>query len=182
MTVRQQIAADHGITPGRVSQLAAKGCPVDSVSAAREWIRNNVKRTDKTPVDLPPEAAGLRIGPLARLQRAADAERIQHGLWKSAVESGTASPRTIAELHSTWEASRKSVAAAEREYSDYLLKLGTTVNADELKASVVALFTAIKQDLLSHQPWGETALAIVNRHLATASAPLNQQPRNQPTK
>jgi hypothetical protein len=182
MTSRQQIAKEHGITPGRVSQLAAQGCPVDDPEAAREWIRNQVKRPDRTPLALPPEAARLRMGPLARLHRTADAERIQHSLWRAAVESGTASPRTIAELHSTWDASRKSAAAAEKEYSDFLLKLGCTVNKAAMLKAIGDLFTAIRQDFLSHQPWGETALAIVNRHLATASAPLNQQPTNQPTK
>jgi hypothetical protein len=181
MTPRQQIAQQHGITPGRVSQLAAKGCPVDDVSAAREWIRNNVKRTDKTPVALPPEAAGVRIGPLARLQRAADAERIQHGLWKAAVESGTASPRTIAELHTTWMASRRGAADAERELGDFLLHVGTTINKQEVFSSIRGVFTAIKQDFSTH-PWGEAAMAIIGHHLATAGAPLNQQPTNQPTK
>jgi len=181
MTIRQQIAQQHGITPGRVSQLAAKGCPVEDVSAAREWIRNNVKRTDKTPLALPPEAARLRMGPLARLHRTADAERIQHSLWRAAVESGTASPRTISELHGTWEASRKSAAAAERELGDFLLRVGTTVNKAEMSASMRALITAIKQDFSTH-PWGEAAMAIIGHHLATAGAPLNQQPTNQPTK
>lgn len=176
MTTRQQIAHEHGITAGRVSQLAAKGCPVDSVSAAREWIRNKVKRTDKTPVDLPPEAAQLRIGPLARLQRAADAERIQHGLWRAAVESGTASPRTIAELHTTWMASRKGAADAERELGDFLLRVGTTVNKEEVFSSIRGVFTAIRQDFSTH-PWGEPAMAIIRHHLATVSASLNN---NQP--
>jgi hypothetical protein len=160
--------------------MAAQGCPVDDPEAAREWIRNQVKRTDRTPLALPPEAARLRMGPLARLHRTADAERIQHSLWRAAVESGTASPRTIAELHSTWDASRKSAAAAEKEYSDFLLRLGATVNKAAMLASVQAVFTAIKQDLLSHHPWGETALAIVNRHLATASAPLNNNNDQKP--
>jgi hypothetical protein len=176
MTTRQQIAKEHGITAGRVSQLAAKGCPVDDVSAAREWIRNQVKRTDRTPLALPPEAARLRMGPLARLQRAADAERIQHSLWRAAVEGGTASPRTISELHGTWEASRKSAAAAERELGDFLLRVGTTVNKQEVFSSIRGVFTAIKQDFSTH-PWGEPAMEIIRHHLATVSASLNN---NQP--
>jgi hypothetical protein len=178
MTTRQQIAREHQITASRVSQLAAKGCPVDDVSAAREWIRNQVKRTDKTPLALPPEAARLRMGPLARLHRTADAERIQHSLWRAAVESGTASPRTISELHSTWEASRKSAAAAERELGDFLLRVGTTVNKAEMSASMRALITAIKQDFSTHS-WGEAAMAIIGRHLATAAAPFNNNDNNQ---
>jgi hypothetical protein len=176
MTCRQQIAHEHGITAGRVSQLAARGCPVDDVEKAREWIRLNIRRTDPAPATLPTEAGKLRIGPLARLHRAADAERIQHSLWRAAAESGTASPRTIADLHSTWEASRKSAAAAEREFGDFLLRVGTTVNKAEVFASIRGVFTAIKQDFSTH-PWGEPAMEIINRHLATVSASLkNNQP------
>jgi hypothetical protein len=179
MTTRQQIAREHNITPGRVSQLAAKGCPVDDLEKARAWIRDKVRRTDNTPVELPPEAAALRLGAKARLERAADAERVHYSLWRAAVQSGTASPRTITELHNAWGDSRKAAAAAEKEYSDFLLRLGTTVNKSEMLASMRAVFGAIKQDLLAQQPWGPAALAIVNRHVSPAGAPFtnNQQPK-----
>jgi len=168
MTTRQKIAQAAGITGGRVSQLAAKGCPVDNVESALAWIRENVRRHDHRPVELPPDAAKLRVGPLARLERATDAERVQHALWRAAVESGTASPRTIAELHGVWAESRKQTALAEREYSDALLRLKTTLNADAVRDSIRQVIAAIKQDY-STFPWGEQAASILRRHLATAA-------------
>lgn len=168
MTTRQKIAAAAGITAGRVTQLAAKGCPVDNVESALAWIRENVRRHDNRPVELPPDAANLRVGPRARLERATDAERVQHALWRAAVESGTASPRTIAELHGVWAESRKQTALAEREYSDALLRLKTTLNADAVRDSIRQVIAAVKQDY-STFPWGEHATSILRRHLATAA-------------
>lgn len=168
MTVRQKIAAAAGISAGRVTQLAARGCPVDDVESALAWIRENVRRHDNSPVQLPPEAARLRVGALARLHRATDAERVQHALWRAAVESGTATPRTIAELHDTWGQSRKNAALAEREYSDALLRLKTTLNAAEVRNSIRQFITAAAQDF-STFPWGEQATTILRRHLSTAA-------------
>ncbi len=169
MTIRQKIAAAAGITAGRVTQIAAAGCPVDNVENALTWIRENVRRHDNRPVQLPPEAAKLRVGALARLQRATDAERVQHALWRAAVESGTATPRTIAELHGVWAESRKNAALAEKEYADFLLRVGTTLNKTAVQDSLRQVAAAIKQDF-STFPWGEQATTIMRRHLATASA------------
>lgn len=168
MTTRQQIAKAAGITAGRVTQIAAQGCPVDNVESALAWIREHVRRHDNRPVELPPDAAKLRVGPRARLERATDAERVQHALWRAAVESGTATPRTIAELHGVWAESRKQTALAEKEYSDALLRLKATLNANAVRDSLKQVVAAIKQDF-STFPWGAKATEIMRRHLATAA-------------
>ena len=173
MTIRQQIAAAAGISAGRVTQIAAAGCPVDNVDSALAWIREHVRRHDNRPVELPPDAAKLRVGPKARLERATDAERVQHALWRAAVESGTATPRTIADLHGVWAESRKQAALGEKEYSEALLRLKTTLNANVVRDSLRQVAAAIKQDF-STFPWGAQATEILRRHLATAAG-LPQQ-------
>lgn len=178
MTTRQQIAKEHGITTGRVSQLAAQGCPVDDPEAARAWIATNIRRADDTPLDLPPEAAALRVGARARLERATDAERALYALWREAVEAGGATPRTITELHGAWSDSRKAAAQAEKEYHDFVLRLGITVNKAAMTSALRAVLVAIKQDLSSHS-WGDAALATINRHFTTAAHPLSQTNNNQ---
>ena len=92
-----------------------------------------------------------------------------HALWRAAVESGTATPRTISELHHTWAESRKQAALAEKEYADFLLRVGATLNKTAVQDSLRQVAAAIKQDF-STFPWGEQATAIMRRHLATASA------------
>ncbi len=93
---------------------------------------------------------------------------MQHALWRAAVESGTATPRTIADLHHTWAESRKNAALAEKEYADFLMRVGTTLNKAVAQDSLRQVAAAIKQDY-STFPWGEQATAIMRRHLATAA-------------
>lgn len=170
---QKQLADKLGVSPGRVSQYKAQGCPTDSIESAEAWIAQNVSRDKPRDIELPDDALPPDMGPKARLERAQEGERRHFALWEAAVARQPANTREIAELATSWREMRKGASEAEKEYGNFLLQIGATMNKAEAIKAIRGLFAAIVQDFSTH-PWGADATRIVRHHLETLPANLRE--------
>jgi transcriptional regulator with XRE-family HTH domain len=168
---QKELAEKLGVTAGRVSQYKAQGMPVDGIEAAEAWLAHNVSRDKPRNIELPANTLPEDMGPKARLDRAQEGERRHFALWEAAIARQPANTREIAELATSWREMRKGASEAEKEYGNFLLQIGTTINKGEALKAIRGLFTGIVQDFSTH-PWGEEATLIMRHHLATLPANL----------
>ena len=168
-----QLAQALESSASAVTLWKAQGMPTQSVEAAKAWVAGNIRRRKSGKVSV--QAANLNpaMGPRARLDRAAEGEIKHYELWKSAAAGGEINSRTVAELAGAWRDSRKAVAQAEQELSQFLAMTKATLNKVETVAAIRGLTSALVQDF-STFPWGQQATSILRKHLATLPPSLSE--------